>query len=65
MFEGIPSPYDTMKRKVIPAALKIIRLKNFRKYSELGEICSHVGWKKRDLVTKLEEKRAARAKVYY
>ena len=27
VFEGIPTPYDKMKRKVVPAALRVTRLK--------------------------------------
>ena len=30
-FEGIPPPYDKKKRLVIPAALKVLRLKQRRK----------------------------------
>jgi len=32
-FEGIPAPYDKMKRMVIPSALKITRMKPTRKVS--------------------------------
>ncbi|NXY11999.1 RL13A protein, partial [Pteruthius melanotis] len=31
VFDGIPPPYDKRKRMVVPAALKIIRLKPTRK----------------------------------
>jgi len=30
-FEGMPSPYDKKKRMVVPAALKVLRLKPGRK----------------------------------
>ena len=30
-FEGMPSPYDKKKRMVVPAALKVLRLKAGRK----------------------------------
>ena len=32
-FEGVPPPYDKKKRMVIPAALKVLRLKPGRKVS--------------------------------
>eukprot|EP01082_Thalassiosira_pseudonana_P013843 g11579.t1 g11579 contig6:147083-147664(+) len=35
-FEGIPHPYDKMKRKVVPAALRVVRLKPGRKYTKDG-----------------------------
>jgi large subunit ribosomal protein L13Ae len=38
-FEGMPAPYDKKKRMVVPAALKVLRLKPGRKvrssYSKL------------------------------
>jgi len=64
-FEGIPHPYDKMKRKVIPAALRIVRLKPGRKYTNMGELANSVGWKHSELVTSLEDKRRAKAEVYY
>ncbi|XP_035466471.1 60S ribosomal protein L13a isoform X1 [Scophthalmus maximus] len=33
VFDGIPPPYDKRKRMVVPAALKIVRLKPTRKPS--------------------------------
>ena len=32
LFEGIPPPYDKKKRVVVPAALRVLRLKPGRKY---------------------------------
>lgn len=33
VFEGIPPPYDKVKRLVVPAALKVLRLKARRRVS--------------------------------
>ena len=33
VFDGIPPPYDKKKRMVVPAALKVVRLKPTRKVS--------------------------------
>lgn len=37
-FEGIPHPYDKQKRQVVPAALRVIRLKPSRDFTILGEL---------------------------
>ena len=65
VFEGVPAPYDTVKRKVIPAALKVLRLKNYRKYCTIGDLCTAVGWKKQTLIETLEAKRKERSKNFY
>jgi large subunit ribosomal protein L13Ae len=57
VFEGIPAPYDTKKRQVVPKALKVLQLKNHRKFCVLGDLCAQVGWKKHTLLQKLEENR--------
>jgi large subunit ribosomal protein L13Ae len=64
-FEGIPPPYDKMKRMVCPSALRVLRLAPQRKYTILGELSSEVGWKHAAVVAKLEEKRKIRSKAYY
>merc|ERR1711915_678964 len=64
-FEGVPEPYDKQKRVVVPAALRLIRLKSSRDYTVIGELANSVGWKHRDLLQKLESKRKAEAKEFY
>ena len=64
-FEGIPAPYDKMKRTVVPAALRIMRLKPGRSYTVMGELAHSVGWKHRDLLTRLEAKRKADGKEFF
>ena len=41
-FEGIPAPYDTQKRMVIPDALKVLRLGAGHKNVTLGALSSTV-----------------------
>ncbi|CAG8677099.1 6108_t:CDS:1 [Cetraspora pellucida] len=65
IFEGIPPPYDKQKRMVIPAALKVLRLKPGRKYTTISRLSSEVGWKYGDIVKKLEEKRKVKSKEFY
>ena len=64
-FEGIPAPYDKMKRVVVPAALRVLRLKSIRDHTVLGELASAVGWKHGELVKTLEGKRKAESAEYY
>jgi len=64
-FEGIPSPYDKQKRRVIPAALRMIRLKPHRNWCCMGDLAHAVGWKHRDLLKRLEAKRKVEAEEYF
>ena len=64
-FEGIPHPYDKKKRQVIPAALRVIRLKPGRNFCKLADLSDAVGWKHKALVEKLEEKRKVKAEAYH
>ena len=65
VFEGCPTPYDMKKKKVVPQALRLLRLKNHRQWCYMGDLSTKVGWKKQTLVDNLEEKRKTRAKAYY
>ncbi|CAI5993028.1 unnamed protein product [Closterium sp. NIES-65] len=64
-FEGIPAPYDKMKRVVIPDALKVLRLKPGHKFCLLGHLAHEVGWHYWDVVKELEANRKADAVEYY
>lgn len=35
LFEGVPAPYDKKKKMVVPAALRVLRLKPGRKYCSI------------------------------
>eukprot|EP00163_Fabomonas_tropica_P017973 TRINITY_DN319_c0_g1_i2.p1 TRINITY_DN319_c0_g1~~TRINITY_DN319_c0_g1_i2.p1 ORF type:complete len:201 (+),score=71.09 TRINITY_DN319_c0_g1_i2:495-1097(+) len=65
VFEGVPPPYDKVKRVVVPQALRVNRLRPNRKYTVLGDLAKGVGWKYSDIVGKLEEKRKIRSAAYY
>jgi len=65
VYEGVPHPFDKMKRQVVPSALKVLRIRPGRKFCRLGDLASHVGWKHDSLVTKLEDKRKVRAAAWY
>jgi len=65
VFEGIPHPYDRMKRMVIPDALRVMRLRPGRKYTTLGPLAEKFGWKHAELLSTLEEKRKTKSAAYY
>ncbi|XP_056166232.1 60S ribosomal protein L13a-2-like [Syzygium oleosum] len=49
-YEGVPPPYDKMKRMAIPDALKVLRLQAGHKYCLLGRLSSEVGWNHFDTI---------------
>lgn len=65
VFEGVPAPYDTKKRQVVPDALRCVKLTSFRKFCTLGDLSSEVGWGKKALIEKLENKRRERASNWH
>ncbi|KAA8497918.1 60S ribosomal protein L13a [Porphyridium purpureum] len=65
VFEGIPPPYDKMKRMVVPDALRVVRLAPRRKHCVLGRLSHEVGWKYQDVLARLETKRKVHSAAYY
>jgi len=65
VFEGIPAPYDAMKRMVVPDAFRVTRLKPGRRFCVLGRIAAEIGWKQQEVVKRLEAKRKAQSEVYW
>lgn len=65
VFEGVPAPYDKVKRMVVPDALKVLRLQHGHKSVRLGDLATQVGWKHNEVVLELEAKRKAKAAAYY
>ncbi|KAK8381320.1 hypothetical protein O3P69_018424 [Scylla paramamosain] len=64
-FEGVPPPYDKSARKVVPDALRIMRLKPGRKYCFLGRLSHEVGWKYKSVVATLETRRKLKQAVLH
>ncbi|KOB73399.1 Ribosomal protein L13A [Operophtera brumata] len=60
-YDGCPPPFDIRRRVVVPAALRVFCLKPGRKYCHVGRLSHEVGWKYRDVVRKLEDKRKVKA----
>ncbi len=65
VFEGIPAPFSTMKRMVVPAALRVLRLRPGRSFCVIGRLSSEVGWKYEKVLAKLEAERKEADKTYY
>merc|ERR1711918_310488 len=63
--EGIPDPFDKVKKVVVPDALRITRLKPGRKYTDLGKLAAELGWGYKDVVTAYETKRKEKAAEWY
>merc|ERR1719440_32301 len=63
--DGIPHPYDLKKKQVVPSALKVLKMKPHRKYRVLGNLSQKVGWKCKDLLEKLEDRRRVRAGAFF
>ena len=61
--EGVPPPYDKVKRKIAPPALRILKLSPGRDYCTLGRLSQEVGWKYAGVIETLELKRKARASI--
>ena len=41
-FEGVPPPYDKVKRLVVPDALKVLRLQHGHRFCKLGDLANSV-----------------------
>lgn len=65
VFEGIPEPYATKKRMVVPAALRVLRLKPGRRFTTLSRLSHEVGWKYQEVLGKLETQRKEEGKAYF
>lgn len=65
LHDGCPHPYDMKKKMVIPQALKILRIKPYRKFCVLGDLAHKAGWKNKDLVERLEARRRTRSAAFF
>merc|ERR1711920_1108146 len=65
LHDGCPHPYDQKKKQVCPSALKVLRIKPHRKFCVLGDLSQKVGWKCKDLIARLEERRKTRCGAFF
>ena len=64
-YEGIPEPYDKMKRLIVPEAHKVLRMRSDRAFTIMGRLAKEVGWGYTELVQKLETTRKVKEQEYY
>mmetsp|Transcript_17180 Transcript_17180/g.65576 ORF Transcript_17180/g.65576 Transcript_17180/m.65576 type:complete len:241 (-) Transcript_17180:158-880(-) len=64
-FEGIPAPWDKKERVVVPEALRVLRLAPQRKFTVLKTLAHEVGWKHKELIERLENKRKLEAQAFH
>lgn len=64
-FEGVPAPYDKIKRLVVPSALKVIRMRADRNFCVLGNLSQEFGWGYGPLVERLESQRKIKEQAFY
>jgi hypothetical protein len=43
-FEGVPPPFDKVKRLVVPDALQVLRLQHGHRFCKLGQLAQSVSW---------------------
>lgn len=65
VFEGCPEPYNSTRRMVVPAAMRVLRLKPGRAFTTVGRLSHEVGWKYQAVLNKYETERLAEGKHYY
>merc|ERR1712078_900326 len=63
--EGVPEPFNSVKKMVVPDALRIQRLRPGRRFSNLGKLATDLGWGYMDIVSKYEEKRKEKNAEWY
>ena len=64
-FDGCPVSCNTMKKMVVPCALKAVRLAPRAKYTTLGKVAKETGWTKQQLIDDLETKRSEKNHEWY
>merc|ERR1712127_325950 len=65
VFEGIPHPFDKMKRQIMPCALKNLKVRPGRKTCRLGDLADSIGWRHQELLNRLENKRKVKGTAYH
>ncbi|ABW97881.1 rpl13A (nucleomorph) [Hemiselmis andersenii] len=65
VFEGLPEPFNRMKKFIIPSALRVSRLLTGRKYSILGEIANQIGWTRKNIIDSIVWNRNIESKLFY
>mmetsp|Transcript_4434 Transcript_4434/g.7362 ORF Transcript_4434/g.7362 Transcript_4434/m.7362 type:complete len:199 (+) Transcript_4434:1-597(+) len=64
-FDGVPAPYDKVKRMVVPDALQSLRLQTGHRFCKLGDLAASVGWNHSATLKELEAKRKIKSAAFY
>ena len=64
-FEGVPPAYSTVKRVVVPHALRVVSIQSDRSTTKLGKLSTTYGWKYGEIVSNIEEKRKSVSAEHY
>ena len=64
-FDGCPVSANTMKKMVIPDALKAAKLAPRAKFAVMGNVAKDCGWTQQELIDELEEKRITKNHEWY
>ena len=64
-FDGIPHPYDKVKRMVVVEALTVTRLRPNRAFTVLGDLATRCGWQYAEVIETLEAKRKVKSAEFY
>eukprot|EP01091_Cochliopodium_minus_P020159 TRINITY_DN8714_c0_g1_i1.p1 TRINITY_DN8714_c0_g1~~TRINITY_DN8714_c0_g1_i1.p1 ORF type:complete len:203 (+),score=38.72 TRINITY_DN8714_c0_g1_i1:51-659(+) len=65
VFDGVPPQLQAKKKMVVPAALKALRLRPRSKFCVLGDLAKATGWKRSEVVERLEKQRLVRARKWH
>ena len=65
VYDGVPPQLHTTKKMVVPHALKALRLRPRTKFCVLGDLAKETGWKRSEVIDKLENRRKDRAARWY
>jgi len=65
IFDGIPNPYDRKKRLVCPDALKVLRMKSYRKFCRMGDLAKMAGWTRNDIIARVEDRRKVKSAKFH
>merc|ERR1711935_988223 len=63
--EGVPEPFDSIKKVVVPDALRVTRLRPGRKFTHLGKLAAELGWGYADVVAQYENTRREKSAEWY
>merc|ERR1711939_626688 len=63
--DGMPAPFDKIKKMVVPSALRVSRLRPGRKFCTLKRLASETGWKYESVVAKHEDARSKKSAEWF